>query len=138
MGTIAALGYGLYKVFSKDDSSSSSSSSSGYSRSSSSTKEVYYFKKYTSEDVARLLNGSGPFYACRFEEGSNCTKIAFVTRAKIVNRNGSRYISLPDYLSGVYKLEHGYHRLFGASCIYMSTGGDNYYLMDSKKNIIVY
>ena len=133
IGAISAL---LYLVFSrkKKDSNRGRNSSSSYSSSSS---HVYSTKKYSSEDVARLLS-SGNLYACRFEDGSNMTRIDAVTRAKIIIRGGDQYMEIPERLGGTYKLLHGHsHTLKGGIC-YINVGGDNWYLMDYNKNIILY
>ncbi len=133
VGGVCAL---LYLIFSrkKKDSNSGRKSSSSYSSSSS---HVYSAKKYSSEDVARLLT-SGNLYACRFEDGSNMTRIDAVTRARIIIRGGDQYMEIPERLGGTYKLLHGYsHTLKGGVC-YMNEGGDNWYLMDQSKNIILY
>lgn len=132
VGGVCAL---LYLIFSrkKKDSTRGRKSSS----SSSSSSHVYSTKKYSSEAVARLLS-SGNLYACRFEDGSNMTKIDAVTRAKIIIRGGDQYMEIPERLGGTYKLLHGYsHTLKGGVC-YMNEGGDNWYLMDQSRNIILY
>ena len=129
VGGICAL---LYLVFPHKKGSKKSSNSYSSSRSSG-----YSTKKYSSEDVARLLS-SGNLYACRFEDGSNMTRIDVVTRAKIIIRGGDQYMEIPERLGGTYKLLHGHsHTLKGGVC-YMNEGGDNWYLMDQSKNIILY
>ena len=129
VGGICAL---LYLVFSHKKRNKKSGNSYPSSRSSG-----YSTKKYSSEYVARLLS-SGNLYACRFEDGSNMTRIDAVTRAKIIIRDGDQYMEIPERLGGTYKLLHGHsHTLKGGVC-YMNEGGDNWYLMDQSKNIILY
>lgn len=129
VGGICAV---LYLVFSRKKRNNKSSSSYTSSRSSG-----YSTKKYSSEGVARLLS-SGNLYACRFEDGSGMTRIDAVTRAKIIIRGGDQYMEIPERLGGTYKLLHGHsHTLKGGVC-YMNEGGDNWYLMDQSKNIILY
>ena len=129
VGGICAV---LYLVFSRKKRNNKSSSSYSSSKSSG-----YSTRKYSSEGVARLLS-SGNLYACRFEDESGMTRIDTVTRARIVLRGGERYMEIPERLRGMYKLLHGYsHTLKGGVC-YMNEGGDNWYLMDQSKNIILY
>ena len=138
IGGICAL---LYFIFSPKKSGSTSRGTSQKaslsSSGSSSVNNRIYAKKYSSEGVARLL-ASGNLYACRFEDGSNRTRIDVVTPARITYRNGSHYIELPEWKGGKYKLEHNYSHAFKAGCMWMNEGGDNYYLMDQNKNLILY
>ena len=129
VGGICAL---LYLVFSHKNGNKKSSNSYSSSRSSG-----YSTKKYSSENVARLLS-SGNLYACRFEDGSNMTRIDAVTRAKIIIRGGDHYMEIPERLGGTYKLLHGYSHTLKGGVYYMNEGGDNWYLMDHNKNIILY
>ena len=129
VGAICAI---LYLVFSRKKGNNKSNSSYSSSRSSG-----YSTKKYSSEDVARLLS-SGNLYACRFEDGSGMTRIDAITRAKIIFRGGDQYMEIPERIGGTYKLLHGdSHTLKGGVC-YMNEGGDNWYLMDQSKKIILY
>lgn len=129
LGAIAAVGYGIYKIFSGDGSPSSNQSSS--------TNSGYTAKKYSPEQVARLLNSSN-LYACRFKDGSNLTRIDFITRVRIIQRNSTQYMTFPDYIRGEYKIIKGHSYVWKAGMIYINEGGDNFYLMDSDKNIILY
>lgn len=123
LGTVAAAGYSLYKLFTGDNSSSSSST----------TKKTYYTKKYSDKELARLLY-SDNLYACRFAEEGNL----FITRAQVITRNGTQYITLPNYRGGKYELKHSYHSGLKEYVIWMNCDGDSYYLMDKDKNIVVY
>lgn len=138
VGGICAL---LYFIFFRKKGHSSSQKSSLKTSTSfssySSSKNGYYAKKYSPENVARLL-ASGNLYACRFEDGSYRKKIDVITRARITYRNGSHYIELPEWIRGEYKLEHNYSSIFKASCMWMNEGGDNWFLMDKDKNLILY
>lgn len=138
IGGICAL---LYLIFSRKKRHSSSQKSSQKTSTSyssySSSRNGYYTKKYSHEDVARLL-ASNNLYACRFEDGSNLKRIDFVTRAKIICRSGTWYVAFPNYISGEYKLEHGYSHIFKGGYLLVNEGGDNFYLMDKDKNLILY
>ena len=105
--------------------------------SSSSSKADFCSKKYSSQEVARLL-ASGNLYACRFKDGSNMTKIDFVTRVRIIQRSGTKYMTFPDYIRGEYKIMQNYSHTLKGGVVYINEGGDNFYLMDSDKNLILY
>lgn len=129
VGAICAI---LYLVFSRKKGNKKSSNSYSSSKSSG-----YSTRKYSSKDVARLLS-SGNLYACRFEDGSNMTRIDAVTRAKIIIRGDNQYMEIPERIGGTYELLHGYSHTLKGGVYYMNEGGDNWYLMDSSKNIILY
>lgn len=135
VGGVCAL---LYLICSRKKSNKNTSSSSSSSNSySSSNSRVYSTKKYSLNEVSRLLS-SGNLYACRFKDNSNMTRIDAVTRAKIYIYNETEYIEIPERLGGKYKLLHGYSHSLKGGCMYMNEGGDSWYLMDQNKNIILY
>ena len=134
----AAAIYGIAKWIGGDSSSSSSSSSSSASSSYTPSRgSGYYTKKYSAEDVARII-ASNRLYAVRFVDGSNLKQVDMVTEARVVNRGGTQYMSLPNYLYGEYKLQHGHSYVWNGGMIYINEDGDNWYLMDSDKNVILY
>ena len=133
VGGICAFIYLIYPRKKKESDKKSKPSGSH----SSSRPQVYCTKRYSPEDVARLLVAP-VLYACRFEEGSDMKRIDAVTRARIVLRGGERYMELPERISGSYKLEHGYSHYFKGGIIVCNEGGDVWFLMDSQKRIVVY